>query len=189
LQRFATRQKVDRFKQVVQRPRIGVSPIPIQPSKRDFVFLAAGIPPFHYHNRVSRVTTEDHGLAVYLDVSGSVNRHLPKILGLLRHLRHDLKTVFLFSNKVVETPFPSLLRGRVQTTYGTGFDCIAEHVLTNRLDKAVILTDGYASMRPENQEQLKQRGLRTLAVLFGGKNDCPEFGHFGDVVQLAEAIH
>ena len=189
LQRFVTRQKVDKFRQVVNQPRIGVSPIPIQPSKRDFVLLAAGVPPFHYHNRVSHQNCEDRGLAIYLDVSGSVNQHLPEIIGLLRSLKSDLKTIFLFSNKVVEVTFRTLLAGRVQTTYGTDFDCIAEHVLANRFDKAVILTDGYASMTSENQEELRQRRVRTLTVLFGGKTDCLEFGQFGHVVQLEEVCN
>ena len=186
LDRFTTRQKVDRFRRMVTHPRIGVSPIPIRPSKRDFVLLAAGVPPFHYHNVAYRQATQERGLAVYLDVSGSVNQHLPEIIGLLRSLRTELKTIFLFSNKVVQVPFRTLLAGQVQTTYGTDFDCIAEHVLTNRFDKAVILTDGYASMTEENQEQLKTHVFKALTVLFGGRTDCPELETFGDVVQLED---
>ncbi|MCC6694882.1 MAG: hypothetical protein IT365_04535 [Candidatus Hydrogenedentes bacterium] len=186
LDRFTTRQKVDKFRRMIDAPRIGVSPIPIQPSKRDFVLLAAGIPPFHYHNLAYRQAAQERGLAIYLDVSGSVNRHLPEIIGLLRSLKRDLKTIFLFSNTVVEASFRTILAGQVQTTYGTDFDCIAEHALANRFDKAVILTDGYASMKNINQEQLKARAFNTLTVLFGGRTDSPEFKAFGDVVQLED---
>ena len=186
LERFTTRRKVDRFRQAIQQPRLSVSPIPIQPSKRDFVLLAAGIPPFHYHNHAHRPTAQDQGLAVYLDVSGSVNEHLPRIIGLLRSLKAELKTIYLFSNKVVEVPFRTLLAGHVETTYGTDFNCIAEHSLENHIDKAVILTDGYASMTEENQEQLQARAFRSLTVLFGGRTDSPEFEALGDVVQLDE---
>ena len=84
--------------------------------------LAAGIAPFHYHNERPQITTVQHGLAVYLDVSGSVNRYLPKIIALLRCLENELKSIFLFSNEVVEVPFKTLLAGRVQTTFGTDFD-------------------------------------------------------------------
>jgi len=175
LERFTTRQKVDRFRRMLTQPRISVSPIPLQPSKRDFVLLAAGMPPLHFHNHAQRVTTETRGLAIYLDVSGSVNQHLPEIIGLLRSLRTELKTIFLFSNKVVEAPFRTLLAGHIETTYGTDFNCIAEHILANRFDKAVILTDGYANMTKENQEQLKARRFRALTVLFGGRSDSPEF--------------
>jgi hypothetical protein len=189
LERFTTRQKVDRFRRMVTHPRIGVSPIPIRPSKRDFVLLAAGMPPLHYHNHAQRVTTETRGLAIYLDVSGSVNHHLPEIIGLLRSLRTELKTIFLFSNKVVEVPFRTLLAGHIETTYGTDFNCIAEHILANRYDKAVILTDGYANMTEENQQLLKARAFRALTVLFGGRTDSPEFETLGDVVQLQDVTN
>jgi hypothetical protein len=186
LQKFATKRKVDRFKQNVHRSAIGVSPIPLHPSKRDFVLLAAGIPPFHYHNHVQRVATKRHGLAVYLDVSGSVNEYLPEIVGILSSLKAELTSIFLFSNKVVEIPFKALLAGQVQTTYGTDFDCIAESIIERGFDKAVILTDGYASLREDKQTELKKRKLQALTILFGGKTDCEEFSPLGDVVQLAD---
>jgi Putative metallopeptidase domain len=184
LDRFTTRQKVDKFRRMVSHPRIGVSPIPIRPSKRDFVLLAAGVPPFHYHNMAYRQAAQERGLAVYLDVSGSVNQRLPEIIGVLRSLKAELMTIFLFSNKVVEVPFRTLLAGQVQTTYGTDFDCIVEHLLERRYGKAVVFTDGYAGMVEDNKQQLKSAAVRVLTVLFGGKQDCPEFASFGDVVQL-----
>ncbi|HOZ46744.1 MAG TPA: hypothetical protein PLO37_16445 [Candidatus Hydrogenedentes bacterium] len=58
--------------------------------------------------------------------------------------------------------------------------------MANRFDKAVILTDGCASMTEENQRQLKARTFRALTVLFGGRSDSPEFEALGDVVQLDE---
>ncbi len=189
LQKFATKRKVDRFKQSVHRPAIGVSPIPLHPSKRDFVLLAAGIPPFHYHNHVQRVAVKEHGLAVYLDVSGSVNEHLPEIVGVLSGLKAELISIFLFSNKVVEIPFKTLLAGQVRTTYGTDFDCIADSILERGFDKAVILTDGYASLAEDKQTELKKRKLQTLTILFAGKRECEEFEPLGDVVQLDDVTN
>ena len=62
--------------------------------------------------------------------------------------------------------FKVLLDGKLATTYGTDFNCIAESILERSLDKAVIFTDGYASMTQEKQEDLKNKRLRTLTVLF-----------------------
>ena len=132
------------------------------------------------------MTTKEHGLVVYLDVSGIVNEHLPKIIGVLSSLKAELTSIFLFSNKVVEVPFKTLLAGRVQTTYGTDFDCIADSILERDFDKAVILTDGYASLDKEKQEEMKKRKVQTLTMLFGGKTDCEEFAPWGDVVQLED---
>lgn len=184
LQKFATKRKVDRFRQVVHRPALTVSPIPLHPSKRDLVLLSAGIAPFHYHNLAQRAAMTERGLAIYLDVSGSVNDYLPDIIGILQSLKSELTSIFLLGNKVVETPFKTLLAGRVQTTYGTDFNCIADSILERGFDKAVILTDGYASLDDNKQTELKKLKLQALTILFGGKTDCDEFAPFGDVVQL-----
>jgi hypothetical protein len=188
LERFATDSKVDAFRCETRRSRTSLSPLPLQPSKRDFVLLGADIPPFHYHNARPRVETRKRGLAVYLDVSGSVNQHLPSIISVLRSLKDDLRTILLFSNRVVEVPFAKLLRGHVDTTYGTDFDCIAEHIAEMRYDKAVILTDGYASMTDEHLALLQERRVHTLTVLFGGRKECEEFAQTGPVIQLEDIV-
>ena len=188
LAKFATKQKVDNFEGLGQRMRSVASPIPLNPSKRDLVLLSAGIIPFHFHNHAQAVTTQQRGLAVYLDVSGSVNQYLPDLIGLLQRFKNELKSIFLFSNKVVEVPFQTLLNGKLQTTYGTDFNCIASSILERGYDKAVILTDGYASLSEELSKQLHRARTRTLTMLFGGKTDCPEFATTGDVVQLEDVV-
>lgn len=184
LSKFSTKRKIDRFKETLHSHRVGTSPLPLQPSKRDLVLLSAGIYPFHYHNRVHAPKTQNRGLAIYLDVSGSVNDHLPRILGILQSLRREITSVFLFSNKVVEVPFERLLQGKIQTTWGTDFDCIAKSVLEREFERAVITTDGYATMKPELQAQLKQRGFQALTVLFGASPNAESLASLGPVVEL-----
>ena len=186
LQKFSTKRKVDKFKELFQERRLGVSPIPINPSKRDIILLSAGIYPCYFHNKLNKPIQKDRGLAIYLDVSGSVNSYLPKILGILKNLRKEISTIFQFSNTVVETSFESLLRGNIKTTYGTDFDCIAKSILENGFDKAVIITDGFASMKTNLKEQLKQSRLITLTILFDRATTCYDFAIFGDVVALED---
>jgi len=186
LQKFATKRKIDRFKELFQDRRISVSPIPVHPSKRDLVLLASGVWPCYFHNRLSKLQKRDRGLAIYLDVSGSVNEYLPKILGILKSLRKEITTIFQFSNKVVETSFDELLKGNIQTTFGTDFDCIAQSILERDFDKVVIITDGYASMSDELKQQLKKHGLVTLTILFDNGQSCDDLAEFGEVVQLEE---
>ncbi|MBM3333349.1 hypothetical protein FJY63_01685 [Candidatus Sumerlaeota bacterium] len=186
LQRFAIKRKVDRFKELFHERRIAVSPIPLHPSKRDLVMIAAGTWPIHFHNQVGRPKQHDRGIAIYLDVSGSVNEHLPEILGILKGLRREIKSIFQFSNKVVETQFETLLKGKIETTFGTDFNCIAQSILQRGFEKAVIITDGCASMNDDLKEQLKKRGLKTLTILFDGETECDDFAEFGDVVQLED---
>ena len=186
LRKFATKRKVDKFKEIFQTRRMAVSPIPIHPSKRDLVLLAAGIYPFHFHNQIQHSGKRDRGLAIYLDVSGSVNEYLPKILGILKSLRKEITTIFQFSNKVVETSFDALLKGNIQTTYGTDFNCGARSILERGFDKAILITDGFASLSPELKEKLMRQGLVTLTVLFDDSDCCEDFSGFGDVVQLKD---
>ena len=189
LQRMATNRKVDRFKELFQRKRITTSPIPIYPSKRDMVLLSAGFYPGFFHNRINSPTTKDQGLVIYLDVSGSVDEYLPKIISILRNLKNEISSIFLFSNKVVEVAFTTLLQGKIKTTGGTDFDCIAESILDRQFDKAIIITDGYASMKAENKKKLQSLKLKSLTILFERAQKCADFECFGDIVQLDDITH
>jgi hypothetical protein len=108
------------------------------------------------------------------------------MLRILKSLRKEITAIFQFSNKVVETSFETLLKGNIQTTFGTDFDCIAQSILERGFDKAVIITDGYASMSDELKRQLKKQGLVTLTILFDDAQRCEDFAESGEVVQLGD---
>lgn len=186
LQKFLTKRTLDRFREYFRIQRVGVSPIPLYPSKRDLVLLASGFYPGYFHNHVSQPRSEEKGLAIYLDVSGSVNDYLPQIIGVLSKLKNDVTTLFLFSNIVAETRLEDLLKGRIKTTYGTDFDCIARSIIECRFEKAVIITDGYADMSEELSRQLRVIELVTLTILFDGTTTCEDFAKFGDVISLSD---
>ena len=187
LQRYLTKRKIDKFKEDFQTKRRITSPFPVYPSKRDLTLLASGIYPGYFHNQISKDNFTEKGLAIYLDVSGSVNDYLPEIIGILKGFEKRLDTIFLFSNKVVEASFSSLLKGRIETTGGTDFDCVASSILERDFDKAVVITDGYASLASEWKEKLERRKVNILTILFDGKADCDDLASFGEVVLLEEA--
>ena len=87
---------------------------------------------------------------------------------------------------MAETPLEEPLKGNIQTTFGTDFNCIAQSILERGFGKAVIITDGYASMSDELKKQIKQHGLTTLTVLFDDAQTCEDFAQFGDVVYLKD---
>jgi len=187
LQRFFTKRKIDRFKETFETRRRITSPFPVYPSKRDLTLLASGIYPGYFHNQISKENFKEKGLAIYLDVSGSVNEYLPKIIGILKGFEKKLESIFLFSNKVVEVSFSSLLKGKIETTGGTDFDCVASSICQRNLDKAVVITDGYASLSKEWKEKLRNRRVNILTILFDGKKACDDLASFGEVVSLEEA--
>lgn len=186
LQRFTTNRKLDKFTELFKQRRVCASPVPLYPSKRDLVLLATGFYPGFFHNQITAPAKKDKGLAAYLDVSGSVEQYLAKILGILRHLKHEITSVFLFSNKVIEVSFQQLLKGKITTTYGTDFDCVAQSILERGYDKAVIITDGYASMSESNKAKLHGQKTVTLTILFDQAHRCSDFEEFGDVVRLED---
>ena len=104
----------------------------------------------------------------------------------MKSLSKEITTIFQFSNKVVETSFETLLKGNIQTTYGTDFNCIAASILERGFDKTVIITDGYASMSDDLKQQLRKHGLVTLTILFDDAQTCEDFAQFGEVVQLED---
>ena len=186
LERYATQRKLDSFFGENRRTRRTTSPFPIDPSRRDLVLLSAGVWPGLFRNRQPVVRRERRGVAIFLDVSGSVNEHLPEIIGLLSHYRDRIRSVHLFSNAVREVSFDTLCAGRLSTTYGTDFNCIARTILDKEYDRAVILTDGYASLDDEHTRELTEAQPGILTILFGTKTDCPDLQPFGEVMQLAD---
>ena len=185
---YTTRKRLDAFFDTQERSRRITSPFPVNPSRRDLVLLSAGIWPGFFRNRQPELIRRQKGVALFLDVSGSVNEFLPQIIGLLSGLRNRLTTIYLFSNKVVEVPFAKLCQGELQTTYGTDFDCVAETVLEKEYERAIILTDGCASLKPENTERLRKAGTRLLTILFDGGEECEAFKPFGEIIQLDQVI-
>ncbi len=183
---YATRKKLEGFFDEDERMRRITSPFPINPSRRDLVLLSAGVWPGFFRNRQPEIVQKPKGIAVFLDVSGSVNDYLPEIIGLLSGFKDRIRTVHLFSNAVVEVPFEELCRGKVQTTCGTDFDCIAKAILEKEYERAVVITDGYGGLKEENSAALVKAGSHILTILFADKKECPEFEPFGEVVKLEE---
>ena len=101
LKKFLTERAVGKFLEESRSTKRITSPVMLTPSRRDLVLLATGVWPVLFHNRAkSESRTRGRGLAVYLDVSGSVEDDLPKILGILGNMQTEIEKVFTFSNDV-----------------------------------------------------------------------------------------
>jgi len=57
------------------------------------VLLAAGMVPLHYRTLAWEERADYRGLALYLDVSGSVGAFLPQIVGVLAKLEGKVRSV------------------------------------------------------------------------------------------------
>ena len=186
LLRFATARRTDSLEEQHLVAQRRLSPLPLHLGRKDTVLLAAGIFPLHYRTLTWQERADYRGLALYLDVSGSVSAFLPQIVGVLRKLEGKVRSVYQFNNEVVETGMDALLAGEVHTTYGTDFDCVAQSILEGRFDRAIVITDGYARLSPELKDELLQRQVRLLTVLYGHGSRCEPLEPLGQVVRLED---
>lgn len=190
LSQYASRRIYNAFVSDGLTYRRTTSPFPLAPSRRDIVMLGAGIWPGIFHNDSTvRCNIPTGGLYVYLDVSGSVESDLPSIVGLLDTLKHRLSAVYTFSTRVVETSMNDLRQGRIRTSYGTDFDCIAQQIEKDHMDRVIIFTDGEATMTDRYQAMLKANQVKILTVLFTTSvNYGTVLRNVGDVVSLADIL-
>lgn len=116
--------------------------------------------------RVPETPSKAH---VYLDVSGSMSRVLPHLLGLIMpYVATGQADVYQFSTRVTPLPLARLQRGWVRTTGGTDINCVLKHALetTPAVKRVLILTDG-AVGAPwiDLVEQVRGRNMRIYVVL------------------------
>ena len=178
LAKYATKRIIDKWAQEYHVQHRKVSVLPTHMSKRNLVNIALGIDQFWFtHDRTIRKEEQQGGIALFCDVSGSVADFVPQMLTMLQPLLPYMKNVYQFSTKIVKTPLNELLAGKIDTTGGTDFSCIAEEVLKEKYEKYVVLTDGYAGMSSSLQQQLKDKGVESLCLLIPEGRDPKLFTH------------
>jgi hypothetical protein len=170
LQRFAIDHNFNKLKAFFPVSRRRMSPIPINPSKRELFRAALGRPPIMWKAKGTKTAEKYSGVAIYLDLSGSVHSYLPRIVALISNLNKELTSVFGFSNKIVEHTLNDLRLGKLNTTGGTDFDCIASHIIENNFTKCILITDGEGSLNEKYYQQIKDQLKDCCMVLFEENN-------------------
>jgi hypothetical protein len=169
LSAFSCSHKLNTLKGFYAKERKVSSMVPLCPSNRELIMLAAGAFPFKWTNRSLRMQPNNNNVAIYLDVSGSVGPYLPKLLGLIASLRQDIETVFCFSTRVYSHTMEELNEGKFKTTGGTDFDCVINHAVEEKIDKMILLTDGCAWLTNDSAELAKKHIKDAAVVFFGHK--------------------
>ena len=179
-EKYACSAKINTLKSLYTRERRTTSVYPLRPSHRDLARVAAGDIPVLWNNIKETKSNINRNVAIYLDVSGSVNQYLPEILGVIASLRQSIQTVFCFSNKVSTHSMQELVQGKFNSTGGTDFDCVIEHALENKVDKFLCFTDGWANAKTKTQEEAKKKIKDVAVVYFGNSNYnnffCEQYG-------------
>ena len=88
-------------------------------------------------------------VAVYLDVSGSMESWLPVLLKALSDHADLLEwPLFGFSTEVHPLQRHHLAEGRMRSTGGTDIACVSQHLIDHRIGRAVVITDGDVQQVP-----------------------------------------
>jgi hypothetical protein len=166
LKKYATSKSKNKIKSFFNLPSRQIhTPVPIKPCNKDIFMTAMGHTPIFWKNTVSSKKQTSFNLAIYMDVSGSYINKTPQVAGLLSRLDRSLKEIFCFSNIIDTISMDDLRTSNVKTTYGTDFNCVAEHIIENNFNSIIIFTDGYANIRTNLANKLKGQ-LKKCMVIF-----------------------
>lgn len=169
LREYSEQGAVRKLKQYFTTQRKVRSVVPFQLGRKQALMLAAGVVPQFYDVTRSSKHQKNQDITVYLDVSGSVHSYLPKILGVLRNVRDKIEQVVQFSTITAECTLNDLIEGKLKTTGGTDFNCIIDHAVKHGVKKALIITDGYASVSKDRAD-LGKKNLEKVAVIYFGSS-------------------
>ncbi len=143
--------------------------------RREAVFLAQGLWPGLFTHQVAGHGEDPSRVHVYLDVSGSLDEHLPRVYALLTGLRDLLADpVWAFSTEVAPLPLARLAEGHVPTTGGTDFTPVVEHALARAARRILVVTDGMGPLEPRLARRARERGLEVHLLLTPDGQPAPE---------------
>ena len=149
----------------------GLLPYAPRPSRADCVRQMLGQRPLLLATDVwMRRPAHRERTRVYVDVSGSMEDHLPAIYAALQPLQDLLHPlVHLFSTEVVDINLAQLRRGVCASTGGTDIAPVTRHMLERKVKRALIVTDGWVGDVPEEHaHRLRRRGSRVAVVVSHG---------------------
>ena len=150
-----------------EQPVEVMSPTP-RMERRAVVLGALGAQPMLYrHALPARRRCPSGGrVHVYVDVSGSIGNLVGPIYGAVLACKSFVHpVVHLFSTEIADVTLGQLRRGVCRTTGGTDITCIAEHIRSNRIRRAVLVTDGYVGVPSSDDESLLSKTRLGVALV------------------------
>lgn len=128
-------------------------------------------------------------LTVYLDVSPSMDKWVPRVIYMVESLRDKLPTnVCVFSGQVAEVATEEFIKGTFPRGYSTSFEAVMRHFLNqNESEVAMIVTDGYSSIWTETAAAFRKSGKELIVILCDSLGNNRDNG--GMLKELAEYCH
>jgi hypothetical protein len=135
---------------------------PLEVQRPDMIQMMAGIDPLLW--RSPRPSESLNSVALYVDVSRSTRKYLGWLYDCCMHFAELLDgEVHVFANDVRSVPLADLKNG-VPTGQGTNFDPPFAHMLANRVQRALILTDGDGPLSEHIADEVRKSRLQVYVV-------------------------
>ena len=128
-----------------------LTPIPHKDRRAIVQRLMGGQPMLYAAPSIAPAMRASERIHVYLDVSGSMDDVIAALYGAMRECEQWMHhKVHLFSTQVTDISFRQLKAGVRISTGGTNIECVARHIQINRVQRALLITDGYVGEPSEN---------------------------------------
>ena len=171
------------------RPRKVQTPIPVARDRQRLARQRLGVQSLLWNGEVEErcIVNGPPGTAlVYLDVSGSMDSELPRlIIPLRKFVERGLATTWQFSTIVEPLSLDELQSGTVTTTGGTAVSSVLEHALRQEgISSVVIVSDGFVEGTARSiKRQLDERGITVESVVCA-RGDVSPLNKLGNVTKL-----
>lgn len=149
-------------------PSDSLLPYRSQVDRRAEVLSASGQEPFFFQSTSSQASlARSERVHIYLDVSGSMDGVIkPLYEALIPLLGKVAPKIHLFSTAVSDIAHDELKKGILHTTGGTSIDVVTDHILKEKVRKALIVTDGWVGNIPSSHlEKLKKSKVKLYGAI------------------------
>ena len=148
------------------------SPIPCI-NRKSLVLQSMGIKPLlHSAEMTSKQRTRcGKKVHIYIDVSGSMSSVLTALYGAVLDCNDMVHhKVHLFSTNIVDISLEQLRNGVRITTGGTDIDCVAKHIDSHKVHRALLITDGWVGKPIGWHHEVLHRTKLAVAYMGDGTN-------------------
>lgn len=143
--------------------------------RRALVQRALGQPPLLYQvaKPWPRIRQSAERVHIYLDVSGSMDAIKAALYGAILDCREHVDgRIHLFSTVVEDITFAELRNGVCKSTGGTDIACVASHIATHGVRRALIMTDGWVGRPRGEHRDILSRTRLAVALLGSMAAEC-----------------
>ncbi|MBF0398995.1 MAG: hypothetical protein HQK78_19625, partial [Desulfobacterales bacterium] len=141
-------------------------------SRTGIIYKALGISDvIHCYWNRDRLTANVK-IAIYIDSSGSMTRHLPKVLCIIEQIEPIEMEVFFFDVNVYPSSIKDIAKGKVIGNGGTDFSAPVKHfsLSDNKIQSAIFFTDGESELSAGAENSFINSRKKVYVVFFNNPN-------------------